>query len=491
MVQCMYYLFIFFILNISISTGSLKRKSFDVPNPMENPKECGRKTVSKSAICDPDYHLSKDGKDIIEGYINGITKAQIAVAIIGEMESFGEFKTYNKELAADKFAHNLHNRWGVGSAEMQNGVLIFLSIQDRAIYISTGDKIGLVLTSSLIKSIIDNMKPFLRNADYDTAVKNCIIQIDLVLSGKGSEILKQSQGNNIVTYVIWGVFGIFFLGSAMMGYRSKLKMQGYERGTAALTKLMGEVDNLNNDNQYQSESCPICLEDFPSIKADEDNTDRVKTKVLDAKRPMKLRCGHTFCFTCLETYLRSADKNKCPICRKPVDKDDDNNAPPPSGQGLRIDQPQQPVRRFPYFQFGSSTQNPYQHTNAIGSIHNAGTSCADQFRENAIPQSHADSNQFPAFSDQAPEIRYRMNRMRYLYPDVMTTELLRSMNSAVDRGSIHDFRQSISHRTAEVNRIVTDIRRAAEESARRSGSRGSSRSWGGGGSSGGGGGGSW
>ena len=54
----------------------------ELPNPMKNPAACGRPNIPRSQICDPDEMLSKESKDVVEGYINAITKAEVAVAIV-------------------------------------------------------------------------------------------------------------------------------------------------------------------------------------------------------------------------------------------------------------------------------------------------------------------------------------------------------------------------------------------------------------------------
>jgi hypothetical protein len=56
------------------------------------------------------------------------------------------------------------------------------------------------------------------------------------------------------------------------------------------------------------------------------------------------------------------------------------------------------------------------------------------------------------------EYSYRMQRMRYLYPDMMTAETLYTLDAALSTGSIVEFRRAATIRTTEVTRIVSDIR---------------------------------
>jgi hypothetical protein len=144
-----------------------------IPNPNANPEKCGRASgiISKSAICDSDRKVSNKDLDVLEGFINAVTRAQIGVAVIERMASSN--KDIDRE--AERYATSLHNTWGVGDAAKQNGVLIFLSIQDRAVYISTGSGVQDKLSGATVQSLIKMMKPYLRKQEYGTALQNCVV----------------------------------------------------------------------------------------------------------------------------------------------------------------------------------------------------------------------------------------------------------------------------------------------------------------------------
>ena len=167
------------------------------PDPKRDVQACGRDGVA-SNVCDPDLLLSPKAKD----YIDGVTKAiwegetpyskaecagrlegyqvsrrrrsrrtlppasaenlllppvrtgaqpgphsggsparvpglavQVAVAVMRKMEVPAAATPAE---AAHDFAKALHERWGVGDAACNNGVLFLLSLEDRQVYISTG-----------------------------------------------------------------------------------------------------------------------------------------------------------------------------------------------------------------------------------------------------------------------------------------------------------------------------------------------------------------
>lgn len=490
----------------SVGTSAKSRSIEDVSNPIVSPEKCGREGVPRSAICDPDLLLTKEDKDAVEGFINAISAAQVAVAVVNRMDrSKGELLLSSIEQASELFARRLHDLWGVGDKTTNNGVLVFLSIEDRAVFVSTGDGVQDRLTLRVIQALIDSMKPFLRQKAYGKALELCILQIDLVLSGKRSEILSRygpgatsfSSSGGSDNYGAAIIFAAF-VGIVAVGFVTKLmeqrKMRQLERGQRALGTLMHEIDNTEEGNKYFTLSCPICLEEFqnpqniiPTTTAATPAPVVAEGEKKDAQRAMALRCGHTFCFSCLETYLTSADKGKCPICRMPVDEKDDLPRPGDGGGSLGG------VGSAGLGGLGNGglgggglgrrTSARSHSSSPLPTSSVPVVSCADAFRDQ--PQMPGTSR----FVHRAPEIRFRLNRMHHLYPDMMTAELLRTANYAVDRGSFYDLRSEINLRSTQVQQTIIKMKEA-RESARQSGSRGSSRIFGGGHSSGGGGG-SW
>lgn len=74
-----------------------------------------------------------------------------------------------------------------------------------------------------------------------------------------------------------------------------------------------------------------------------------------------------------------------------------------------------------------------------------------------------------------------MHRLNHYYPNVVTSEVLRSTDSSLNNVSSHNFLQNLQVRSKACTKIITDynIRQKASES----GSKGSSRSSFGGGRS--------
>lgn len=330
------------LTSINETVGEITRVSYspsDVPNPMLNPSGCGRSNVPKSAICDPSLFLTEENKDVIEGFINGVVGAQIAVAVIGKMsQSF--VANGDLEAASGRFARTLHDTWGVGDKETNNGILIFLSLNDRVVYISTGVGVQGKLTGQFIDYLVTEMKPDLKSAHYGTAIEKTVVQIGLILSGK-SNIQEKISANGRLNNLFIVLFSI--LGASGVGYVviEGMKLHQLRKGRKALDSFMTEIAEAGENKNFLSDSCPICLESFSVPKSatsvsDEDalegqrvgadnnsygsvsNVDDVNEVPLlrrrDAdmgpiapitgskdrddspKRAMALHCGHVFCF---------------------------------------------------------------------------------------------------------------------------------------------------------------------------------------------------
>ena len=282
--------FIFLISGVLASIKNDTEKAgwtaHNIPNPLRNPEACGRKNVPKSSICDPDDLMSDFGKDVLEGLTNGIHKnAEVGVLVIKRMDR--SFVSGDSALVASKrFAKTIRNSWGVGDRRKQNGVLVFVSTEDRVILISSGRGIGNQLTPSRISSIIKSSKPALKNSDYDEALRTCVHKIGEALSSQRSVInsviasavpsVNASAISSVnrppvsstrlpVLDFLLGVLVMLLLGK-VFGKAFYNAVCGYFRarqGRAALKSIAAEISSSLTTKVYCATSCPICLEDFP------------------------------------------------------------------------------------------------------------------------------------------------------------------------------------------------------------------------------------
>lgn len=455
-----------------VGASAIGRVPDEIPSPLEYPSDCGR--TRRSSICDMDKVLSSNDKDMLEGHVNRVHSqltgdlgeakgVEIGVCLITEMSRHYISGAGGVEKAGEYFATSLHNKWGVGNAGHNGGVLVFLSLNDRTVFISRGSGLKNRLTQSILDQVITHMKPNLRHGEYGKALQGAVVEIGLILNDQPLPHTSASnlpQGEEEVGF--FAVCLIFAIVLAVIAAYRNIKgedadVNELERGRNRLESLTREVSTANSSASdgtagptphFPSTSCPICLDDFPvpvvvqsnisdGLSNLQQSTGTVSPPMTgDARRAMELRCGHQFCFTCLEHHLKGPQGTKCPICRSPVDPSD----PAPTlvhGRG----------RTTPR---GRNRSNP--DTNHGG--------------DSASCSGTADIS-----SSHQLEIRYRLQRMRTLYPQVMTADAYQSIDAAVGGRLVSSVLGQLNDRASAVNLIISNRRIQAQTA--RSGREGS------------------
>lgn len=85
------------------------------------------------------------------------TSTQIAIVIENSLEGDDVFE----------YSFRLAEAWGIGTAGNDNGILIYVSIQDRKMFIHVGPGLQGVVTDGLTKQVIENIiKPNFRTQKY-------------------------------------------------------------------------------------------------------------------------------------------------------------------------------------------------------------------------------------------------------------------------------------------------------------------------------------
>ena len=100
-------------------------------------------------------------------------------------------------------------KWKIGDKDTNNGVLLFLAINDKKSRLEVSDNLATRLTDVQSKAILDNMKPKLRNKDYDGAVLDAIKNITDANNGK--KIKSDTGSSDTLQLVIIIVFILFVI----------------------------------------------------------------------------------------------------------------------------------------------------------------------------------------------------------------------------------------------------------------------------------------
>jgi len=324
-------------------------------------------------ICDPETHVEGEGgiiqsKDVLlleeriehleETYFvecddGSSINVQMSIVIVPSMSTQDLPHYYSLDDAVKMFASTLHNEWGVGNScgRESSGILLFVSIKDRSMYVSTSNGVQSVLTTERLEYILDQkMKPYLKNGRYYKALETFVVSVEEYFESGPPSFLEQNAGLLILAGFL-GIFGI------VQWFQSRQRNE-YQEVQEKLSKLDREKALLKM-GQYKCTSCPICLEDFKSgtveYNESEYGDERTPLNVTgdvigsDGLPVRILRCGHAFDETCWKDWItkgrNSSDVTKCPVCKMDINEPrattdtstthNDNVPPFPTPQPLR------------------------------------------------------------------------------------------------------------------------------------------------------------
>ena len=312
---------------------------------------------------------------------------ELAVATVRKMNVHavleqGSYYTYEDEDdmvndAAQIFARYLHAQWweqqdnnnnnnnkkDKNNNTGENGILIFLSIQDRVCFISTGSTISTILPWWRLEHIVSSMKPDLRHRDYGHALLTAINDLSEMLEA-GPPTMADRVHDFMARFGVVIAFAMFtFIFGAWGELRERRKRWQYAESRSKLTPFEREKAR-SLQREFKSRSCPICLENFdygedlflgeieedtavtirttttttstqPSLlpSSSSSNLKRVDSYGIplcggDKKKIKLLRCGHIFCESCWKAWIHSGHGNPCicPVCRQDVGKSSKNNS---------------------------------------------------------------------------------------------------------------------------------------------------------------------
>lgn len=102
-------------------------------------------------------------------------------------------------------------KWKIGDKDTNNGVLLFLAINDKKSRLEVSDNLATRLTDIQSKAILDNMKPKLRNKDYDGAVLDAVKSITDANNGKKIKSKNSVSSEDMVGMILLIGFILFVI----------------------------------------------------------------------------------------------------------------------------------------------------------------------------------------------------------------------------------------------------------------------------------------
>jgi len=393
---------------------------------------------------------SKDKNQRVIETKSGQSSIQIAVAIVETMGPLNKETICNNDMdieeIAGQFATSLHNKWGIGEditlvdkedrTEIKSGggtgVLVFLSILDRVVFISVGGALDRVLTNGRIDRIIKNtMRTELQKANYELGLTKGIDAIvETLKDGEKPSLFEKVQekgfSTNNISILIWV---IFVIGNGVVKRLQRQRERLYAKAATQLSKLDESCAEARRGSFQPTTSCSICLQDFLSTNVGSDG------------HPVQLlRCGHVFDKTCYQKWISSGcgDITRCPVCR--LDVGLSSNDLSASLTDRNVD-----IHTFNAISVSDGDGDPNDSNSInINSPHGAVSNTDDitfKFEDSiaddniSIAERSFDSTSHAMTPYQTDRV-FRLERLSELYPSYITTDIMERWRSSTFNGSL-------------------------------------------------------
>jgi uncharacterized protein len=99
--------------------------------------------------------------------------------------------------AIEDYGYQLGRKWGIGTKQLDNGVLLIVAPAERKVRIEVGRGLEPILTDALSKIIIDNaILPRFRAGDYAQGIKDGVRDITLALTGDAAELEQRARARH-------------------------------------------------------------------------------------------------------------------------------------------------------------------------------------------------------------------------------------------------------------------------------------------------------
>jgi uncharacterized protein len=96
--------------------------------------------------------------------------------------------------AIEDYGYQLGRHWGIGTKQLNNGVLLIVAPNEHKVRIEVGRGLEPILTDALSKIIIENaILPHFRSGDYAGGIKDGVRDIAKVLTGDAAEVEERAK----------------------------------------------------------------------------------------------------------------------------------------------------------------------------------------------------------------------------------------------------------------------------------------------------------
>jgi uncharacterized protein len=146
------------------------------------------------------------------------TSNQIVVVILKSLNGY----------EIEDYSYQLGRFWGIGQKELNNGVLLVISLEEKKLRIEVGYGLEGALTDKISYEIINyTIKPKFRQEQYDSAILSAVDEIIQAIKGEYTAKTKvKDEDLGMMTEILPLIFfGIIFLSIFLNGISTKTKNQ--------------------------------------------------------------------------------------------------------------------------------------------------------------------------------------------------------------------------------------------------------------------------
>lgn len=425
-----------------------------------------------SVICDPAGVIEFYHRNEIEKMFDSLVVTRFNVIVVPGIADIGYRMLQSKiNIITHQFALRLFNDLNiVKDSGSYDRALIFISrAEQSAAVICDADMLPKISPEEL-EEVTQKAIEYVVKDEINVAIESTIRRLNLVISADGNigteENLKGHKKKARflkASFIAPKVFlGLFFIFSLYAMFERNVDNQ-LVKGKVTLGQILDELNRSEQPSslKHRRASCPTCLDRFTifdgnqgglsgdAMDSVEEITDTTEDHlsesvnvddVTSSSRRIDvnefhgclLACGHEFCQTCLQIHLLPKNNMLCPVCLQTI--------------GL-------PSEYIHHNSSGNGKDNDSDEVDVDEDSHG----------DNAREESSALLTSIHAGTDHK-EILYRLERIKHLYPRVMSAALLLKCQTAAKENDLALIRDAIQMRFSEISADLTSRENLLKES---------------------------
>ena len=419
-----------------------------------------------SVICDPAGVIEFYHRNEIENMFDLLEVTRFNVVVVPGIADIG-YRMYQSKinLITHQFALQLFNGLNiVKDSRNYNRALIFVSQTEKSVAVICDADMMPKISAEGLEDVTEKAIEYVNKDEINVAIEATIRRLNLIVSADGNvgtadnmkghvKKTRRLKASIIAPKVFAGLFFIFFLYTL---FEKNIDHQ-LVKGKVTLGQILDELNRSEQPSslQHRRASCPTCLDRFTiydgnnsgltseAMDSTEEMQDTTEEKlaesnnvddVFSSSRQIDVNeyhgcllvCGHEYCQTCLQLHLLPKNNRQCPVCLQTIEL--------PSEY---LDHTSSNRTNANADDENDNDDNDHEDSALLTSIH-AGT----------------DFN----------EILYRLERIRHLFPRVMSASMLLKCQTAAKENDLALIRDAVQTRFTEISADLTSRENLLKES---------------------------